>query len=152
MKKSIITTFLFIYCISSLSAAAMKKMDAFFFDSTEPFKVELRKVHNAQCISVKAQKILGNLRLKGIECGEYQKYEIKSSSQNVKYAIENPNAQKTANIPTKYLESLLVQNKDNLYFRPYGFGLYFASVGELFIGDESVNDILMKNGYCHPIE
>lgn len=138
--------------VISLPAFAVKTLDNYIYTSATPFKVELRKVQNAQCISGKTGKTLITLRLSNIVCNEYSKYNLKTSTSDTKYTLEDQSALKNNNDATRYLSELLEANENNLYFKQQGIGFYGAVIGELYIGNTNINKLLVEKGFCRPIE
>lgn len=152
MKKTFsILLFLVLFtCAGVLKTFALAEKDSYIFSSKTPYQVEVRKVYNASLLSVKAGQSLLNLRLSGVLCNEYTKYREKYSSTNTKYFLEDTRATKISynSLPTDYIENLLKENENNLFFRPQGLGFNYTLVGELFVGNQSVNDLLVQKGYC----
>lgn len=158
MKKTLLTTLtvtlmiVFTASVISLPAFAVKTLDNYIYTSTTPFKIELRQVQNAQCISGKTGRTLVTLRLSNIVCNEYSKYQTKTSTSETKYTIEDRSALKNNNDATRYLSELLEANKNNLYFKQQGIGFYGAVIGELYLGNTNINKLLVEKGFCRPIE
>ncbi len=148
----------------STAVFAMKVTDEYIVTSKTPYKVEFRKVFDGQAVSLKSGKTLFTARLSGIICNEDRnRYEIWKSSAGQKYSVEYKNIRKTSNdvyyvYPGQYnnakdyLKKLLEANENNLYLQQQGRGYAFSVVGELFIGNKSVNKLLVEKGFCRPIE
>lgn len=150
MKK--LTIFLILTLFSAAPVFALKVVDNYILTAQSPYRVELRKVRNATYIAVKIGRTITDLRLSDIVCDEYSKYNIKESSAGRKYAIEDNGAQKKNNDATRYMQLLLEQNTNKLYYQQHGIGFYGAIVGELYIGQKNINKLLVEKGYCRPIE
>ncbi len=152
MIRRICLSFLFVLFLLFAfgRAEALKEIDSYIYNSDKPFKIELRKVQNAQLISVKSGQTIFNARLSGIVCNEYTIYNEKYSTSNTKYFIEDTTVIKLKGNrdATNYVEEILKANKDNLYFLQQGGGFYYCIVGELYIGNTKLTDLLVQKGYC----
>lgn len=153
MKETFfLSVILLIFCLflGTIKTPAVVQRNYYLYDSKTPYKVEVRKVYNAQLISVKSEQNLFNLRLSGVKCNEYTRYDEKYSSSNTKYFLEDTRTTKIVQNtkPSEYMEKLLAENENNLYFLPQGTGFYYSIVGELFAGNQSINNLLVEKGYC----
>ena len=163
MMKNYILSIIVCFFIS-FPAFALKVTDEYLVTSKIPYKVEFRKVFDGQTVSLKAGKTLFTARLSGIICNEHNnKYDIFESTAGQKYSVQNKNYKKSGdgsyylypgqyNKAEDYLKKLLEANENNLYLQQQGRGYTFSIVGELFVGNKSVNKLLVEKGFCRPIE
>lgn len=111
-------------------------------------KVEVRQVDNAQEITIQYGNTFTQAFLSGIFCHEYTRSYTEKSSTGALYTRRYTRSVKKTRVPTEFLKQIVDENQGNLYFQPYGMGLYGRLVGELFVGNESVNLFMVKKGYC----
>lgn len=154
LQKNVLGSVLSVFFISGLLCAAFAyvEVDRFIFTATKPYNVEYRKVQNALSVSVKIDKTLTNVRLSNLVCNEFANYYIRTSSTGTKYAMEDIKSERKANDATRFLKDLLEANENNISVQQQGIGYYGALVGEMFVGGQSVNNLLVKKGYCRTIE
>lgn len=111
-------------------------------------KVDVMLIDNAQEITIRYNNYKTRAVLYGIFCHEYTRSYTEKSSSGALYTRRYTRSVKKTRVPTEFLRKIVKENEGNLYFQPKGMGRYGWLVGELFVGDESVNLHMVEKGYC----
>ena len=138
---------LMIISINTLPACALKiKGELPQWGVLRPAKIN--SVSHALEINAMVDRLYAPFYIANLNCHEFTRtYPLKSSEGNT-YLRPRARTIRITKDASIYLKQLFSENEGNIYFKAYGFGLYGNFVGEFFIGNKSVNKIMIEKGYC----
>jgi len=135
MKKliKIIIVILLIFTNSCLSALKVKKSNIYLVDADT---IKLRLNNNTMV----------KVRLIGIDTPE--KFKTKKFYKDIKKCkIEPEKLEMMGKLSSKYLMDL-INNGNKFEIKIFGIGYYNRYLGILYINNEEINKILLRNGYA----
>ena len=149
MLKNAILTFITIISIT-LPSQAYKEIGAFDFNQKYPAKViDVRSIFD---INLKFGQVVTTAYVPNIDCNEYSRTYALKSTDGKTYLRARQKTLKINPETTDHIINIFEKNSNNIYFIPYGYGLFSNVVGEFFIGNTSLSQYLIKNGYCSYVE
>lgn len=143
MKKLfLIVTFL----VFSLPACALLVKNPVVWGEAKNAKIN--SVDHALEIVATIDRMYAPVYVANLNCHEFSRAYALQSSNGQTYIRPRKRTVRISREPSDFLRSLFRENEGNIYFKAYGQGLFGNFVGEFFVGDKSVNEILIKKGYC----
>ena len=138
--------FIFFLSLVCLPALAVKDLDKTLWG--KPKKVEVLIVEQALEVKIDYNRMRAPVYVRNLDCHEYSRqYSLNDSQGNI-YIRPRSRTIKENSIATEFVRNLFEKNVNNIYFVPSGYGLFGNLVGEFFIGEQSLNNYLIDNGYC----
>lgn len=141
--------FLFLFVamfFAVMPACAVKEFGA----GSSPFKVTVSDKDSAVLYRIKAEKsALIFAQLANLDCNEYKMKRVYRTANGVRYIKPAGASWEIINKkPSNYVNSLISQNKNNIYFKAQGVGLNGILLGELYINGVNLAEHLVEKGYC----
>ncbi len=147
MKKRLAITFLaLIFAAATMPSFALKVKNPIVWGVMQKTKIE--SIDNALEIVATVDRIYAPVYVVNLNCHEFSRSYFLKSTNGQTYVRPRKRTVRISREPSVFLKKLFDQNEGNIYFKAYGFGLFGNFVGEFFIGDKSVNRILIEKGYC----
>lgn len=149
MKLSLhkrIFVLLIIFASVCLPAFSVKVINP--IDWNKKWKAEFVGIDDALDIKVKVDRLLGPVYVSNLNCHEYSRMYALKSTLGTTYLRPRRRTVRISREPMEYLLKIFRENKDNIYFKANGFGLYGNLVGEFYIGNESLSRHMVEAGYC----
>ena len=119
----------------------------------EILKVVITDVDNAVTYKIKPESsALTVAFLSNLDCKEYNLQRTYRTINGMRYIMPVGTWQFINEKPMVYARNLIKQYKGDIYFKPLGIGINGYYVGEMYLGNDSLNKHLVEKGYCNYIK
>ena len=117
------------------------------------FKVTVTDVDNAVTYKIKPEHGATTIAfLANVDCKEYNLTRTYRTMSGERYIMPVGAWHFVNTKPMSYAMNLINQYKGEIYFKPLGLGMNGFYVGELYLGQNSLNRHLVEKGYCSYIK
>ena len=118
----------------------------------EILKVVITDVDNAVTYKIKPESsALTVAFLSNLDCKEYNLQRTYRTINGIRYIMPVGIWHFINQKPMSYAMNLISQYKGDIYFKPLGIGINGYYVGEMYLGNDSLNKHLVEKGYCNYI-
>lgn len=115
----------------------------------ERLKVIITDEYNAVMYKIKPERSLTTIAyLANLDCNEYTLQRTYRTMNGIRYIVPVDIFKFSNTEPRTYVKELLSQYDGEIYYKPLGIGHNGYYVGEMYLGDESLNKHLVEKGYC----
>lgn len=119
----------------------------------EILKVVVTDVDNAVTYKIKPESsALTVAFLSNLDCKEYNLQRTYRTINGIRYIMPVGIWHFINQKPMSYAMNLISQYKGDIYFKPLGIGINGYYVGEMYLGNDSLNKHLVEKGYCNYIK
>ena len=137
----------FVMLVVSLPVFAVKQKHQ------EILKVVITDVDNAVTYKIKPESSAVTVAfLSNLDCKEYNLQRTYRTINGIRYIMPVGIWQFINEKPMVYARNLIKQYKGDIYFKPLGIGINGYYVGEMYLGNDSLNKHLVEKGYCNYIK
>lgn len=119
----------------------------------EILKVVVTDVDNAVTYKIKPDHSSTTISfLANVDCKEYNLQKTYRTMNGIRYIMPVGAWHFVNTKPMSYAMNLIAQHKGAIYFKPLGIGINGYYVGEMYLGQYSLNKHLVEKGYCSYIK
>lgn len=132
--------------LAVMPACAVKQFDL----ENNNIKVTISDTDSAVVYRVVPEKGATTIvQLSNLDCNEYKMKRTYRTSNGIRYIKPAGVSWEVVNKkPWTYVNSLINQNRNNIYFKAQGIGLGGVLIGEIYINGVNLAGHLVEKGYC----